>query len=447
MNFQISNTIAIKCHQSTKAPKITKQNNLVFFGVFRDLVAKHISESTLNFQILKFARFYFTVLVIMLASFNLFSQTLNNRTDLCDYTSYYYTHSFHSPVEVNFLKTYFVPQVKKYVPRNNQNVPTDIDYTSFYYSLDDFDELVSNDINFINYEGKYKIKNYSNVDYNVTKYNYKKVDFTTYYYVNSKKHHTDTSIHFYNIALIEKDTLKNYFSDTSIVAFDKKQHVHKAFKNYGFTRDWVLLIIIVNLLIFAFVKFYYSDYLSKFYSSIFNYTAFTKLFRERNSLRQRASSIYYIVFYINLSLFIYFIINYYNLIHFKFHPFTMYLIIIAGVFLVSYNKTLMLKSLGFFLDLKNITNEYIFSLSIYNQATGIIFFPIVLSLPYIPQAFVSILIVISISLLLIFFLLRIFRAFRIIFEKHYSYFYLILYLCALEILPYFLVWKLFNILT
>jgi hypothetical protein len=88
-----------------------------------------------------------------------------------------------------------------------------------------------------------------------------------------------------------------------------------------------------------------------------------------------------------------------------------------------------------------VTQEYVHNLFLYNRNTGIIIFPLVLAIPFVANGLLIPLIYTIITVIAGVYLLRVFRFFQIIHAKKVSAFYFLLYLCTLEILPFFMLMK------
>lgn len=80
----------------------------------------------------------------------------------------------------------------------------------------------------------------------------------------------------------------------------------------------------------------------------------------------------------------------------------------------------------------------------YNSVLGIALSPFILGLYFISQSTGVYLLWIIFGLFFIYFIFRVIRWLKILFENRVSIFYLILYLCALEILPLFVLYKLLG---
>jgi len=118
--------------------------------------------------------------------------------------------------------------------------------------------------------------------------------------------------------------------------------------------------------------------------------------------------------------------------------FGMVLVVVNAYFLL---KIFLYKILGSVFSQKEITGELVFNMMLYHNVLGMIMLPIATIHSMVPAlGFVSLFIVPG--LVLIFYLLSLIRSIYFAIRTGISIFYLILYLCALEILPILLVAKL-----
>jgi len=112
--------------------------------------------------------------------------------------------------------------------------------------------------------------------------------------------------------------------------------------------------------------------------------------------------------------------------------------IIGSIYLF---KILSINSIGFISGDRHTSKEYLYNVFLFNKSMALVLFPFLLTIPYVNPSIGNILIYISIFVVGFLYILRTFRGIRIMFEKHYPFFYLILYLCSLEILPILILWR------
>jgi len=206
--------------------------------------------------------------------------------------------------------------------------------------------------------------------------------------------------------------------------------------------DGLTIAIVVSLFLLAIMKVTYNKFIVQIISGLVNFQVAMRLFRERNVLFRNISIGLNAVFYINTGLFIYFILDAFSLTQLYTQVFRNILAYGFIVFLVNNIKTLVNKTIGYIFMAQDEFAEYIHNITLFNKNIGLFLFPIIVLYPFVLdniKPFVTYFGIVIISIIL---LLRFYRGFQIIMRKGISIFYLILYLCAIEILPVLIMVKL-----
>ena len=207
--------------------------------------------------------------------------------------------------------------------------------------------------------------------------------------------------------------------------------------------DWIIGVVLFSAFVFAWIKMFYNRNYQNIIKSGINYQYAYKLVKEGNSVSYRVNTFLNFVFYMNFAMFLFLSIKLlgYDV---KLQEWKIYLLIFSLLLIIYTGKSFVFNILGFIFNNKSSVNEYITNIGIYNKILGVFLFPIIIAIPYISLQFKLPLMyigIIAIGLSLIF---RFLRAFQIAFKIKLSIFYLILYLCALEILPILIIGKMIN---
>lgn len=205
--------------------------------------------------------------------------------------------------------------------------------------------------------------------------------------------------------------------------------------------DWYTLVLLIAVAIFAWGKSLYHKYLLQIISSVYNYQISIQLFRDKNALFRNLSIILQVLYPISFGLLIYTLINYFHLNHLFGWALANIATYSFGVFLFFQLKALLYKFIGIVFKVKEDFYEIQHHLNIFNQTIGMCLLPFLISIPFLDERFKSIAIVglflFAGATLLLFF----YRGFQVVTRKQVPIFFLILYLCAVEILPIVLVIK------
>jgi len=209
--------------------------------------------------------------------------------------------------------------------------------------------------------------------------------------------------------------------------------------------DWTIILIVALFLLLALIRSTSETYIPQLFQSVFNKKIANRLFRERTTTLFNSSFLLDTFFTFITGIFIYQVVN-----HFSEFTSTEGLVY-CGLFVAVFLTYLVVKfSLyrisGTIFDTYSETQEYLFHAKTGNRVMGIILFPIVLFLFIVKGDFAEYLLYFGIVLVVILNTINILRGMLIIAQKVFSVYYMILYLCTLEILPLLLVWKILEIM-
>ena len=166
--------------------------------------------------------------------------------------------------------------------------------------------------------------------------------------------------------------------------------------------------------------------------------------RDTGSLFTWQSTLLNFVSFMIIGLFAYCAAEWYDLIPSGIPPLVFMVISMTAVILGVTSRHFICLAAGHLSDEREVFNEYL--VNVYNsyRFSAVIIFGVVIMLVYtviLPPEFV---ITIGVIVLIILYLIRVVRLFLIFMKRNFSVLYLILYLCALEILPVLIIVKYFT---
>lgn len=207
-----------------------------------------------------------------------------------------------------------------------------------------------------------------------------------------------------------------------------------------YVQNWSIILLVLLLVILASIRNPSEKYLKQLSQSIFNKGTANRLFRNRISNLMHVSFRLETFFILVVGLLIYQTVDY------MMQPSIDETLIIFGisvaVFLVYLTiKFTLYRISGFIFDVNSEIQEYIFYRKSGNRILGLILFPIVVLLLIIKGDFTEYLLILGWLIFIIVNIINILRCMLIITQKVFSIYYLILYLCTLEILPLLIVWR------
>jgi hypothetical protein len=201
------------------------------------------------------------------------------------------------------------------------------------------------------------------------------------------------------------------------------------------TFNWIAVTLVVSLFVFAIVKMLYEKYILQIISAVVDYHVSVRIFRERNVLFRNMALGLNVVFACNVGLFLYFLTKHFGFNGFIPNYFLNILIFGLGVVMLYNLKAFFCRLIGIIFMVQDETSEYVFNFNLFNKCLGLFLFPSVMLFPFVPDSSKPFVLLFGILVFICLFLLRYIRGVQIIMRKDFSLYYLILYLCAVEILP------------
>ena len=233
---------------------------------------------------------------------------------------------------------------------------------------------------------------------------------------------------------------RNQVNLVSTVSVDKKGLGLPVHEINRVNTDWLTILLLLVLVLFATVRTSYSKYLVHLIQSLFNYSTSFRMYREKNYSALHAAFRLELYFYLTLSIFIFQTINYFH-IQFMYSNFMLYLFCFGAVLSYFFIKKLAYFMLGSVFEGVNETSEYLFNMDNYNRASGVFLFPVITLIAFYPDQDSAFPMILGGLTVIIFYILLLQRGIAILLKKQFSIFYLFLYLCSLEFLPLLLIYK------
>jgi hypothetical protein len=256
---------------------------------------------------------------------------------------------------------------------------------------------------------------------------------------NFKKHYfsiKETS------ALIYKGESKSSGTSTS------KEFTRIRGQNEGlqkdFNPDWLIAIVIGSLVILAWFKLFFNKFFDQVMISMWNFQLGSKFLRDQSIFSRRVGLILNINFLLILGLFIYLVFAHFNINPLSLKPFPAYLIYTGMLTILLLIRYILTSLTGWIFNQEVYFREYLYHILIIYKNIGIVFIPIVFCIAYIQENLRIYFIIFALALLALGYLFRFVKGFQLIIKKDVLIFYLILYLCTLEIMPVLFYYKLFS---
>jgi hypothetical protein len=208
------------------------------------------------------------------------------------------------------------------------------------------------------------------------------------------------------------------------------------------TRDWITIILFAALVLIAFLKFSYNERFVKLFSLSYSEKYFTNYSKSKPLIFNSFHLLFFIIINFNISLLIYYAIKAFDPSKIS-HDFSFFIQILLVVFLYFVARYLIGYLLSVVFSLSE-EQDHVTLLKMSNLAyLSVLFFPLLVLINYSSFALHKILITFSLTVAIILFFMRYFTIVKNLKLNFNSFFYLFLYLCALEIAPILVIYKMF----
>jgi hypothetical protein len=207
------------------------------------------------------------------------------------------------------------------------------------------------------------------------------------------------------------------------------------------TYDWLLGIFLFLVVLFVWIRVFYSKFFSTLANALSSFQLSVKLFQERNILSHRVSIVLDFIYIIVTTIFVFELIEYTGNTKTGMTGINLFLLLLNILMLYAILRVVILRLTGSLFMSYPLFMEYIHNTFVINKGLGIILFPIVIMIHYLPYKMSPVMLILGVVLITVALLFKSFRAYQIIIRRDILIFYLILYLCTLEILPLLLGYK------
>lgn len=204
--------------------------------------------------------------------------------------------------------------------------------------------------------------------------------------------------------------------------------------------DWLTLLLLVALALFASVRTSWNKYVVNLFHSVVNYATSVRMFQEKNTSVLQGAFQLDVLFYLVFSAFVFQLLVFFH-IDLPFRNVNLFLFSIGLISVYFLIKKLIYRFFGFLIEKNSETGEYLFNMNNFTRVAGIALFPVVTVIAFYPFGNPAVPVSAGLILMAAIYFLLIIRGFVILLKKQFSIFYLFLYFCTLEFLPLVLLYK------
>ncbi|MCK5171656.1 MAG: DUF4271 domain-containing protein, partial [Bacteroidales bacterium] len=248
----------------------------------------------------------------------------------------------------------------------------------------------------------------------------------------------------YNIVSVkpvEKQVKQNIFIETQDAgdyntSIKKEIEIKPRFISGRIQFDWITILLIGSFLLLGWIRVFNKKYLVSLIKSVVSYQESNTLYREKNSLTEKASFMVNLLFISNISVFVIQLKHFFSISLENREDYILYFIVFGALTGLYIFRAISTSLIGFVFLKQKVFSEFFHNINIFTKNTGLFLLPIVIPLQFLSYEYLAFIIYTGIILIALLYLLQIVRSFQIIIRKNASIFYMILYLCAFEFAPF-----------
>jgi hypothetical protein len=236
-------------------------------------------------------------------------------------------------------------------------------------------------------------------------------------------------------ALLSKTTTKqqNYNTET-------KEIETTIVKNLPLHNDWLFGLLVLSVVLLGWLRLRASRYITNLLHAIL-YPAFTEKLSRNNISNSLPSFLLYLLFYFNSALFIYEVTTIFNQSFLGLQGIIVLPVAFGFLFVIMAMKSLIYRLSGKIFNTSDAVNAYLAQSSAMSKAFAIFLTPFILLIPFTEGIIPLVLIKTVLTIFIFLYLTQTIRGIRNNFVSLLSGYYIILYLCALEIVPLSMLYK------
>jgi len=226
---------------------------------------------------------------------------------------------------------------------------------------------------------------------------------------------------------------KTYFYKNEYVKIETNNNL----KTNWAERDWLFWPLLGLVVFFILTRYKHRSFINQTIASVFYPRMSVRLMKEKNESTSPVIQSLLFFYFLTTGLFVFMAMNYYGLYILYMHGFYSFLIFSLLITSIYFIKIGSIKTLGYVFQQKKVIDEYIHNLKLFNITTGIFLLPVTICIPFLNAYLVDEvhLIETGFALYSIVFVFKLLRGFFVSYRQNVSIFYILLYLCTLEILP------------
>lgn len=205
--------------------------------------------------------------------------------------------------------------------------------------------------------------------------------------------------------------------------------------------DWYFIVIIIILSALASARIFYGKFLHSVWVSFYSFQLAGKTNKDRGIVQRRFGIGLDLLYLVNASLFLYLLNSYFDPGIIETEGAWFVLLSFAVLTTLIFLRILTMRLISFLFQQSELFLGFLYHYFIFSKVTGMVLLPFLIAIPYTHGKIQEALIFTGISLIILIQIMRLFRVAFYVIKNVVLLYYLILYLCILEILPVLVIIK------
>jgi len=204
---------------------------------------------------------------------------------------------------------------------------------------------------------------------------------------------------------------------------------------------WYFIYLFLLLGLFAWIRLYYGNILIQTVQASTNFQAANKMFKNNSLLQNQLDGALYLFYFLSMAFLLYYVELRIALFPYGLQGGALFFFNLALLVALFLGRVILHNIIGILFNRVRIIREYLYNMFIFNKLSGLIALPLLFLLVYTRGTPQEAIFWISIFALAGIIVMRLIRAVVFSYRKEVLFFYMFLYLCALEIIPLVLLYR------
>ncbi len=204
---------------------------------------------------------------------------------------------------------------------------------------------------------------------------------------------------------------------------------------------WYFIYLFLLMGLFAWIRLYYGNVLTQTVQASTNFQAANKMSKNNSLLQNQLDGALYLFYFLSMAFLLYYVELRIALLPYGLQGGALFFFNLALLVALFLGRVVLHNITGILFNRVRIIREYLYNMFIFNKLSGLIALPLLFLLVYTRGTPQEVIFWISIFTLAGIIVMRLIRAIVFSYRKEVLFFYMFLYLCALEIIPLVLLYR------